>query len=133
MLGILKGLLALLETHSDRIDAQHVLRPVGDGEEDFLLEYSQLVEFLWQVQQILVEVEVEVVAVRLHLDVEYVLLLLSDSIYVPNVVLPVCEVHGLSSGQSLSEVVANLLELLALRQLLPVSSEHGLDSLHVDI
>ena len=101
--------------------------------EGHLLRHDlQLVEFLRQVKKLHVEVEVEVESINALLDIEDVFGLLGGCVDFSDVILPLLDVVFLASHESLLEVVSNLLKFSSLMEILPVGTEHILNSLHVD-
>lgn len=85
-----------------------------------LRHYLQLVELLWQVKKLHVEVQEEVEPINTLLDVEDVLRLFMGGVNLPDVVLPLVQVVLFSCLEGLLETVADLLQFTALVKILPV-------------
>lgn len=103
-----------------------------DGKRHFLGHDLELVQFLGEVEELHVKVKVEVESVNALLDVEDVLRLFVRGVDFSNVVLPLVEVVLFARLERFLEAIADLLELPALVQILPVVTEDILHSLHVD-
>lgn len=119
-LSVLKSPETFLQTDGNWEEILHILSSQMNREWHLLRHYLQLVELLWQVKKLHVEVQEEVEPINTLLDVEDVLRLFMGGVNLPDVVLPLVQVVLFSCLEGLLETVADLLQFTALVKILPV-------------
>lgn len=131
-LGVLESSQTFLQAHSNRVQVLDILSPEINGKWHLFAHDLKLVELVWQVQKLLVEIKVEGVPIDSLLNVEDVFGFLLGSIDVLDIVDPLLKIVSLTSNEGVLKAVTHLLETPSLMQVLPVGTQHILHSLHVE-